>query len=129
MSALLCCGQFEVVRPERALVRLRDNGRLPCPYVPAETIYSVTLFIGVGSPDQRQLDLYVTRANHSTVKYILAADFSAVIIKNVVISDEKAYSCQVATNYWADGTVEKSTALSVYGECIALFFSCCLSIY
>ena len=105
-TALISCGQC-------VDVRLGADGRVPCPDV--NNVNQVVMLIGVGTADERQIGLYSNNQNFSDDKYILAADFSAVIIKDVTISDQNYYQCYITQTA---GSVPDSTTttLSVYGE-------------
>ena len=105
-TALLSCGQC-------ADVRLGADGRVPCPAV--TSVNQVIMLIGVGTTDDRQqIGLYSNNQNFSNDKYILAADFSAVIVKDVRISDQDNYQCRIRQA--AGGLIDITTTLSVYGE-------------
>ena len=95
-------------------VRLGADGRVPCPAV--TSVNQVIMLIGVGTTDDRQqIGLYSNNQNFSDDKYILAADFSAVIIKDVTISDQNDYECYI-TPMAGSATYSTTTILSVYGE-------------
>ena len=88
-----------------------------------EAVHRVSLLIRFGSGHEEQVLVYNNSQNVSTEKYILAADFSAVIVRNMTISDEGVYRCTVSTT---DGETSNTEAiLSVFGES---FRSLCLLI-
>ena len=113
-TALVSCVQC-------ADVRLGDDGRALC--LSVEAVHRVSLLIRFGSGHEEQVLVYNNSQNVSTEKYILAADFSAVIVRNMTISDEGVYRCTVSTT---DGETSNTEAiLSVFGES---FRSLCLLI-
>ena len=94
-------------------VRLGADGRVPCPAV--TSVNQVIMLIGAGTTeDRQQIGLYSNNQNFSNDKYILAADFSAVIVKDVRISDQDNYQCRIRQA--AGGLIDITTTLSVYGE-------------
>ena len=94
-------------------VRLGDDGRVPCPLVsPLQTVV-LTPRRGI-----EQVELYRSDVNLSTEKYVLSADFSTVTVRDMTVSDEGAYSCDVVYGSSVPGTRLLGTLvdISVYGE-------------
>ena len=91
--------------------RLGADGRVQCPVV--SFVRQVSMIIGLFSSDEQQVGLYGNSQNFSTNKYIITADFSAVIVKSMVISDAGRYECFVIST--TGGYTNRST-LSVYGK-------------
>ena len=114
LTALISFGQCDDVR-------LGSDGRVSC--FPVDAVLQVSLFVGYGSENEQIVLLYGNSQNFSTDKYILTAEFSAVIVRSLTISDEGEYRCLVTTT--AGNAPPTDTILSVYGES---FRSLCLRI-
>ena len=104
LTTLIICGQCDDVR-------LGADGRVSCH--PVNAVLQVVLTVRFGSENEQLVLLYGNSQNVSTEKYIFAADFSAVIVRNMTISDEGRFRCWVTT---AAGGNPTDTILSAYGE-------------
>ena len=99
-------------------VRLGDNiaiGSSPT-WISLVNVVRVTLYTPI-SGDERYVVLYSSGTNHSTDKYILAADFSTVTVRSVTVRDEGEYVCQVSRNLFGNTrTATADTTIAVYGK-------------
>ena len=110
LTLLVNCGQCNDVR-------LGDNiALMTFPW--GGTLVNVARFslLTPLSGDERIL-LYNSGTNHSTDKYVLAADFYSITVKSVTVSDGGEYISQVThIPFGSHRTVTADTTITVYGK-------------
>ena len=94
-------------------VRQGDDGRVPCPLVSALQTVILTPRRGI-----EPVELYRNDVNLSTEKYVLSADFSTVTVRDMTVSDEGVYSCDVVNGSSGSGRWHRGAYvnIAVYGK-------------
>ena len=97
-------------------VRLGSDGILHCAY-PGAVLIDVTRVTLRPNQDEQNLVLYSSGTNSSTDKFVLAADFTIITVRNVMVRDEGEYRCQVSYNpFGSTRTMTSVITLIVYGK-------------
>ena len=97
-------------------VRLGSDGILHCAYS-GHVLIDVSRVTLTHLSQDDQLVLYSSGTNRSTDKYVLAADFYTITVRNVTVRDEGEYYCQLTFSpFGSPRTLSVETTLIVYGK-------------
>ena len=100
-------------------VRLGNDASVQCPDtgVPSADIITISLIHSAPHLSQDETVILYSNSTRSTGKYSLELNLRTVVVRDVVVSDEGEYNCQV-TYQEGNGTDSMSTdtTLNVYGE-------------
>ena len=94
-------------------MRLGADGRVPCPLA-TEALQRIVLRL----PQDEPFALYNNGDNFNNDKYVLSANFLTVTVRDMTVSDEGEYSCEVTHGDSFPGRLIFATpvTISVYGE-------------
>ena len=95
---------------------LGGDGILHCAYS-GHVLIDVSRVTLTHLSQEDQLILYSSGTNRSTDKYVLAADFYTITVRNVTVRDEGEYYCQLTFSpFGSPRTLSVETTLIVYGK-------------
>ena len=99
-------------------MRLGADGRVPCP----QATLDLQRILLRPPGDVGAIYLYRNEMNLSTEKYVLSADFSTITVRDMTVSDEGEYRCDVTHGSSVPGVLLPGTAvtISVFGESAAI---------
>ena len=97
-------------------VRLGANRHVPCP----QATLDLQRILLRPPGDVGAIYLYRNEMNLSTEKYVLSADFSTITVRDMTVSDEGEYSCEVYHGASNRRLPVTPVTISVYGESSAI---------